>query len=305
MPKSSKSHPAFTASLNKVFEALDACPTDGFKPFFPKLADKEYYETQVMFSVRKREAAAYHLVNVRRHLANDLKASQRAALKHAPNTKPSKGAFSVSLSISKGEYVHELGAFLGALRSGLDFASVFASRSISGVSAHSITTLVKMVDEGKVAPMLEVVKAHRDWILALRAYRDETVHRLVVASPASGWRVSHDGLTSTVSLPIVVPKSIPERVSDTRRSRSMDADVPLGLNEFRKHAVATFPDGTIQALDHSVTYSPANGYIAIDEFMRRHLESYDAFLNDIFGTLSTLDFHPPSKPTKLSTSASL
>ena len=298
MAKSSKKQRPFEKSMKTLFAALDASSTKNPKPYFSKRADKEFYETQVMFSVRKREGAAYHLENVRRHLAEDLKAAQRATSKHAPDPKLSNSAFSVSVSKSKGEYVHELGAFLAALRSGIDFVSMFASKSISGVAAHSITTLVKTVDGGKSGPVLDVVKVHRDWIIGLRAYRDETVHRLVVAAPASGWRVSHDGMTSTASLPIVVPKSIPPRVSDTRRSRSVDADVPLGLDEFRKHAVATFPDGTTQVLDHSLTYAPTKGYIAIDEFMQGHLDSYDAFLKDIFEVLSALDFLPPTKPVK-------
>jgi len=293
-----KNKPAYDEHLEKLLKAIDDAPLNGEKRFFSKFADKEYYETQLMFAIRKRQAADYHLRNVRRHLRADLKAAQRAAARHTSDSSK-KAAFSASVMTSNTEFVHELGAFLAAIRSGIDFVTVVATKSISGVQAHSIATLIKLTEEGKSAPVLDVVSSHLEWIGSIRDYRDEVVHRLVVAAPASGWRVSHHGKTSVSTLPVVIPKKIPARASDTRRSRMMEMEVPLGLNESRSHVSVTFDDGRTEVLAHSVSYSPAKGYVSIEKYMKDQLASYDAFLSDVFEVLAHLKFQPATKPLKL------
>ena len=103
-------------------------------------------------------------------------------------------------------YIHELSAFLAAIRSGLDFLAVAAARTMSGTVAHSMHTLEKMVDKGQQSGILEVVKTHQEWLAELRDYRDEVVHRQVVQAPAEGWLVSTKGKTSKAIMPIVVPR---------------------------------------------------------------------------------------------------
>jgi len=103
-------------------------------------------------------------------------------------------------------YIHELSAFLAAIRSGLDFLAVAAARTMSGTVAHSMHTLEKMVDKGQQSGILEVVKTHQEWLAELRDYRDEVVHRQVVQAPAAGWLVSMKGKTSKAIMPIVVPR---------------------------------------------------------------------------------------------------
>lgn len=296
MKKQSGRH-TYEASLEQLFEALDAAPIGKEEPFFKKPADKEYYETLLMFAVRKQHAAKYHSDNVKRDLAQALADAKKHAEAVAKNyKKPGETVqFSVSLTSSKYEYVHELVAFLAALRSGLDFLTMAASRSIPGVKAHSIHPLMAMVEKGQGGLVLGVVKKHGAWLKRLKDYRDEVVHRLVVQAPASGWRVSHEGQTSVATLPIVVPASTPKFAFDTRQSRMMDVDLPNGLMQMESFGKVTLEDGTEIVLEHTVTLLTTTGYVLIEDFMDGHLKSYDAFLKDMFGAIAELNFQQLTK----------
>ena len=122
----------YEPSLEKLLQAIDAAPLDGSKPFFKKLDDKEFYETQIMFAVRKRHTAKYHFDNIAHLLTASQKSSQSQSKAAALNDDLKSGSFKFTATVTKytGAYGNELVAFLTALRSGLDFLTVAASRSI-------------------------------------------------------------------------------------------------------------------------------------------------------------------------------
>lgn len=278
--------------LKKLLQAIDAAPLGDSNSFFKKLDDKEFYETQIMFAVRKRHTAKYHCENVARLHAASKKSGQSQLKAAAMNADLKIGSLKSTATVTKytGAYGNELVAFLTALRSGLDFLTVAACRSIPGVKAHSVKTLMNMADKESVDPVIAVVKAHIGWLKSLRGYRDEVIHRLVIQAPADGWKLSQKGKPSVSVLPVVVPKATPNLTYDTRRSRMMETELPSGLMEIEKSALITYPDGTEEVIDHSVAYSPTPGYLPIEEFMQKHLTSYDLFLEEMLKVLATFDF---------------
>jgi hypothetical protein len=282
--------PSYADVLEQLFKELDSVQVDVSHPILKKFDDKEHYETRLMFAVRKRQAAKYHMDNI---VESSTEAATEAKKHAAASEKKELGTatqFSISSTGSSSDCVHELAAFLGALRSGLDFLTMAAVRSITGTTAHSVHTLMTMVEKGQTAPVLTVVAKHLVWLNQLKDYRDEVVHRLVIRQPASGWKVSHKGKTSMAMLPVVVPASTPKFTPDTRRSRMMDQDIPHGLMHHESTATVTYPDGSEEVIEHEVKYSPESGYMPIEDFMWNHLKAYDDFLHDVFVILAQLKF---------------
>lgn len=187
-------------------------------------------------------------------------------------------------------YIHELSAFLAAIRSGLDFLAIAAARTMPGLVAHSIHTLEKMVDKGQKSAILEVIEAHKTWLAELRDYRDEVVHRQVVQAPAQGWLVSTKGKTSKAILPIVVPRRTPPRAFDTRRSRMIESDLPLGLDRWESHGEATFPDGTTKTLKHKISFRPSASRVPILELMTHYLSQYRKLSTQMFKAIEKSGF---------------
>ncbi|NKK72783.1 hypothetical protein GFM13_20850 [Rhizobium leguminosarum bv. viciae] len=300
-----KSLTTYKIPLELLFVAIDDAPISGEKPFFKSFDDKEWYETQLMFAVRKMQAAEFHLASVKRHLALDRREARQASKKHGAKAAASAKTIKAkaSLTRSRTEYVHDLSAFLFAIRSGIDFICVAAARSIAGFNeVHSVKSFLGPIKDGKAGPVLDVVKDHLEWIKELRAYRDELVHRLVAAAPSSGWIVSHRGLTAYANIPVVVPKGIPKRLPDTRRSRMMADELPPpGLSQSETYASVTYENGEEETVEHSISFLPLKGYQRIEKFMERHLKAFDDFLRDVLDTLVKLNFQPPSKLSKATT----
>ncbi|MBV9065826.1 MAG: hypothetical protein JO004_08665 [Methylobacteriaceae bacterium] len=288
-----KGEPSYTQALEQVFKELDDAKAGNNHPIFKKFDDKEHYETRLMFAVRKRQAAKYHMDNLIENHTRAATEAKKHAMAHKKKRLGSATKFTASVTRPSSDCAHELAAFFAALRSGLDFLTMAASRSLPGTTAHSIHTLMKMVEKGQSAPVLAVVAKHLAWLNQLKDYRDEIVHRMVIQQPTTGWKVSHNGKTSTAILPVVVPTSIPKFMPDTRRSRMMDAELPLGLDLHQSTGTVTYPDGSQKVLEHTVKYSPAEGYAPVDKFMRDHLKAYDAFLNDVLVVLAMLKFEQP------------
>ena len=138
----STGEPLYAESLEQLFKELDTAKAGNDHPIFKKFDDKEHYETRLMFAVRKRQAAKYHMDN----MIESLTQAAAEAKKHAAASKKKKLAsaakFTMSVTRPSGDCAHELVAFFAALRSGLDFLTMAACRSLPGTTAHSIHTLM-------------------------------------------------------------------------------------------------------------------------------------------------------------------
>ncbi|NSY68394.1 hypothetical protein G6L35_05905 [Agrobacterium tumefaciens] len=289
-------HSMLKKEMDLLFKAIDDSPVSEKHPIFMKADDKEYYETQLMFAYRKHEAAEHHIANVETRLVAD-EATAMAAMR-----KPKKLAKNVVASTSQmitdvgsHAYVHELAAFLAAIRSGVDFLATAAARTIPGVKAKSVHTLENMVKKGQGGKVLDVIKAHQPWLAQLRGYRDEIVHSHLPQVPAMGWLISTKGMspnrkTSKAVLPIVVPRITPKRALDTRRSRMANEEVPVGLERRETHGTFVHSDGTEVTLRHNVSFKPSSSHMPIAEFMNHHLSNYRSFSVDMFDAIRRSGF---------------
>ena len=286
----------YQSALELLFEALDAAPVGSGQPIFRKDSDKEYYETLLMFALRRRQAGKYHLENVQRMIALASKHvdKQMQSVTKSPGSKLNVVSRSLSSLQPSEQYIYEVSAFLAALRSGLDFLAKVAGKSLPGTTAHSVKTLMKMAKKGGKGAVVNVVKDHLGWLTDLRAYRDEVIHRLVIKAPVTGWEISQKGKTSKAILPVVIPRTIPKLVMDTRRSRMMDEEVPNGLSRRELTMTVTCDDGAEKVIEHDIVFEPSDDCVPIETFMTCHLEAYDVFLTEIFTSLASIKFQQPS-----------
>lgn len=70
---------------------------------------------------------------------------------------------------------------------------------------------------------------------------------------------------------------------------------PPGIDLTHSEAWVEHPDGRRVCTDFSGEASPAEGYVAIEDFMSRHLEAHEDFTVGMIEQLLTLDFqvvHP-------------
>ena len=282
----------YQKALENLLEAIDAAPVDAGHPIFKKPQDKEFYETQLMFSFRKHQAAEYHKDTVKAMLELAEKTANAAMDDSGEPSQEIGPSIKASIVMKKqpSAYIHELSAFLAAIRSGLDFLAVAAARTMPGTSAHSVHTLEKMVNKGQQGAVLEVVKTHQKWLKQLRDYRDELVHRQVIEAPTSGWATSTKGKKSKAIMPIVVPRKTPKPSFDTRRSRMMNSDLPSGIDRTETHGEITFSDGSKEAFEHSIGFRPSASHIPIEELMTQHLTKYQRFSADMFTAISMSSF---------------
>ena len=100
-----------------------------------------------------------------------------------------------------------------------------------------------------------------------------------------------DGVARTSTYPVVIPESPPAYVPDTRVSRmrrSPDDEIPMNSEKSELSIVGE--DGKKKIVDFSIKYMPAVGYISLEEFTRRHIESFEKFFTGILQALTALQF---------------
>jgi len=286
MPENSSS---IADHLGALFKKLDAAKLTPYTILKSK-AHKEHYETILMFAFRKLQAARYHLRQVEGHLK-----AEETHLKKLEKTGPTgKGKLSavsanVSINSTANEFVYELSAFLAAIRSSIDFLAMACAQHLKGVDAKSMTTLLSLVEKGKTGSILDTIAKDQDWLCQIRDYRDFLVHRLVIGATAGGQVEWKHGQAVTTAYPVIVPSKTPKHVPDTRMARALhepDQNLIIKTSE----GVVTYPDGSQKLLHHSVEMEPAEGYIRIEDLMKRELEAFEAFFVRILDELSKLDF---------------
>jgi hypothetical protein len=151
--------------------------------------------------------------------------------------------------------------------------------------------LLGLIKKGKTGPILDEIAEDAEWLIALRDYRDYLVHRLVISTTSGGQVQWKHGSAATTQYPIVVPSETPKHVPDTRRARAYD-EPEHRFNVASSQASVTYSDGTKHLIEHSVGMEPSNGYIRIEDLMKRELTAFEHFFVKIVGALTKLDFAP-------------
>lgn len=275
--------------LEALFERLDTAKLTP-ETILKSEGDREHYESILMFAFRKLQAARYHRQRVDELLAIQL--SELAPLQNFTKTNGrtlKHASATARTSKSSNELAFELCAFFAAIRSGIDFLARASSLHLKGVQADSITTLLRLVNNGRTAPILTVIAQDAEWLLWIRDYRDYLVHRLVIHTTSGGLVQWKHGKAVTTPYPVVVPSTIPTNVPDTRHARAVD-EPESRFTVATSEAVVTNPDGTTHLIEHSVRIEPADGYIRIESLMKRELSSFEDFFVRIVETLTKLDF---------------
>lgn len=272
--------------FDAYFRLLDEAPVTA-TGFFVSEDDKERYETRFMYAFRKHEAALYHYGNVLRFLREDSESANSARMLPVTDSRIAKKV--MRRSTSANHYVHELWAFLAALKSALDFLASASYRHLGGKHGDSIGHLLRLVNRGGTGPILDQVRSHQAWLEGIRFYRDHVVHRQITGV-TSGYEVHEIGDVSTNAMyPVVIPRSPDMDLMDTRRAMMLE-DGPRGLFSFESEAWSESAGGTKRLVEHRIEYTPAPGYIYIEEFMRCHLDAFYAFLADMIQGLTALEF---------------
>lgn len=300
----------FTELLNDYFKRLDAVQISSEGTFTTE-KDKERYETLFMYALRKYQAAVYHFDNVKRiiesykawveELARKREADRPAEISLGSGQKV-KIHLRTAVRSPAHRCVYELSAFLEALKSSLDFLATVSSYHLTGVSADSISTFMKIAKKGRSGPIVDEVASHHEWLQTLRDYRHHLVHRLVVVLEG-GFQIDAIGdHVSKVFHPVVVPKKTPRYVPDTRSQREMvgwdlalgnpedpaGGEIPEGLARIESWFIGEVGDKELYK--YSVKVDPSPDYIPIEDFMASHLASYETFFRDILDRLESLNF---------------
>jgi hypothetical protein len=280
----------FEESLDQVLRLLDAAPAEPGE-LFPSQASKERYESMLLFSLRRFQAAAYHFDRVGSVLLDYRDYILTLELPERPRTHEqlvqTSARITGTLDTSKLEY--EFSAFLAAIKSSLDFLATAAMWHLRGMDGDSISNLLKLVRKGCSGPIVDEVAAEMPWLEHIRGYRDHLIHRLLI-DLTSGFHVSAYGdQVSRAVFPVFVPVETPKYVPDTRASRMMSvhAESPPHSVVTESSASITFPDGRVETRDHTVRIDPAEGYRPIQEQMRIELDAHARFANAVLGRIVT------------------
>ena len=272
-------------------------------------AQKERYESNLMFAFRKLQAARYHCQRV-----DELLELQRKELSQLASKPKKYGLQAESLTLrtnmSSDEFAFELCAFFAAIRSGVDFLSIACAQHIKEAQqTTSITTLLKLIKNERKGPILKVIAKNEEWLVQMRDYRDYLVHRLVIRTTRGGQIQWKHGKQVTTPYPIVVPSETPKNVPDTRCARAYD-DPESRFDVATSEAFITDAHGKKRLIEWKVEIRPADGYIRVERLMKRELASFERFFVRIVEVLTESDFAPeplkssPKKPSYTLTESS-
>jgi hypothetical protein len=288
-------HRRVEAVLDDLLRKLDAARLSKDGPF-RSLDDKEHYETRVMCAYRKYQAARYHLQNVRTLIGGD-SVEDHCSLPEVPDMKGvTVTEIRATTTVSADQYAYELSAFLASLRSALDFLAMACRPCLKGVMLDSIGTLIRMAQKPSVDlgnPVFAAVKKNISWVLELREYRDQVVHRMVMTMYRRKETRVMGGLARTACTPIVVPEKPPRYLPDTRNSRMM-AEQPLtGIDSSVTMRSVTYGNAKTLVVEHSVSFLPSSGYIPIESFMEKQLTTFEGFFVSMVRAIGRLGFQRP------------
>lgn len=273
-------------AADKLLKVLDGAPM-GAGTVLKDQASKDWMETSVLRALAKHDAAAYHCSTVARLVGSAHEKAKALAnpaeYPPASKLKPTKmrvaGAFSVQ------ETAFEIDAFLAAGRASIDFAGTVLALHLGMNRRTSISKVLEFLKK-QPQPPFGFLLMWAPWIESLKAYRDECVHYRALRTQTGYEAVRRKGALAVAILPFVIPQDIGQDHPDTRAERfgmyRDDDDLPEGLDKRETWGEVTMKDGSTQVMEHSISYSPATGYVRVEEFCAQHLDKLREFLVRVF-----------------------
>jgi hypothetical protein len=285
------------AALSLLLGALDQA---GFAPatLFKDFDHKQRYESLLTFARRRLSAALYHRERMDAAVAEEAEAMAARAAAGASGLEakaesPLLTAASASLT-SFGTHeaaIYELGALLGAIRSGIDFLATAGIMHLKGHDGDSISRMLSWRSQGLSAPTLNAIDPHAEWLRELRDYRDHLVHKLAITAPSGFGVAIKGGSTATALVPLIIPSITPRYLPDTRYARMVYAgERPFGIVEKSAQAWITNSDGSESILIHEHSYEAAPGYELVTALANRHLGEFRRFFVDFCHVLAQTGF---------------
>lgn len=236
-----------------------------------------------MYVFRKYQAVQYHFQNVLRYLKEE--EDNVVFMKEDTVIVNKKINVTGTIELSANHYVYELSAFLEAMKSAIDFLATVVSLQLKGKKFDKISSLMKLVEKGRIIPIFDQIKSHFNWLSEIREYRHHLVHRLMINISQKYKTLKISDSLKTYKRPIVVPEKSPKFFPDTRISRMhiMDSSKKFGQMEIKTR----FGNKSVRT---HFEYLPIRGYIPIKEFMGKQLGKFSHFFKNIIDILTVLDF---------------
>ena len=276
--------------MDALFLKLDKAPLAPAS-IFKTEAQKEHYESLLMFAFRKRQGAQYHRTRIDVIAAAEQAEADKIMKAPQGSTKLKLTGIKMSTSKSNNDYAHELSAFCAAIRTSMDFLARLLAEHTKAVQVFSISSYLSWAKEGRTGPTVAVIAKHAKWLVHIQDYRDYLIHRLVLNTLSGQERVYKHGSWANNAYPVTVPSKTPKHVPDTRRTRMMD-EPEHRFNYSTTKTWGTDEKGKTTVFEHSIEISPREGDIRIEEMMDRELKAFDSFFNDLVDVLLVLDFAP-------------
>jgi hypothetical protein len=284
---------AFNAA-DTFLKALDAAPT-GAETVLKDQASKGWMETSVLRALAKLDAASYHCSTVAHLVESAHEKAQTLAgpVEYPSVTKLKPTKMTVAGTFSVQEIAFEIDAFLAAARASIDFGGTVLALHLGMNRRTSISRVLEFLKKAPKPPFAFLLP-WVPWIENLKAYRDECVHYRALRTQTGYEAVRRKGALAVAILPFVIPQEIAEDQPDTRVERygmyRDDKDLPKGLDKSECWGEVTMGDGNTHVLEHSISYSPATGYIRVEEFCSEHLDKLREFLVRVFEEALTAKF---------------
>jgi hypothetical protein len=276
--------------LESHFQNLDECELKGSK-IFNTQADKERYESYIMFAFRKFQSLKYHLENTKRLLKKEAEilAKKSVALPEVKGVRST--SFTMKQSKDAHELIYELSAFLAALKSCLDLLAEVMSYYLKGIDVnYSITPLLKLMKKRK-SKILMFIEKNENWIKDIRDYRHPIIHRLVLHSKSGHEIHQRNGKTTKVLYPVLIPKNTPKFVADTRRQRMMNSNEnSLHNSVYSEQTCTVTNNGVEELINFKINIEPSSGYVRIEDFIETNKKVCEKYLIDLIEILNNLNF---------------
>jgi hypothetical protein len=267
-------------------KALDAAPM-GTGTILKDRASKDWMETSVLRAISKLDAASYHCANVARLVQDAHEKAETLAgrVEHPTQAKSQPTAMSVSGTFFVQEIAFEIDAFLAAARASTDFGGTVVALPLGMHGRTSITRVLESIEKAPKS-LFAFLLAWTAWIEILKRFRDECVHYRALRTQTGYEAVHRKGALAVAILPFVIPQEIGPDQPDTRAARfgmGRDDDYLVeGHDKSESWGEVTMNDGSTRVLEHSISYSPAIGYVPVEAFCQQHLEKLREFLVHIF-----------------------
>ena len=254
--------------LDQYLDKLDTV-TISQSGFLKTFYDKERYETIFMYSFRKYRAAVYHSNLISKFLKEYEEYAQTNPLREIKDDE----TFTINLCYTADHFAFELSAFLESLKSSVDFLATNCSFHLPGIKCRSISTLMKLAKDGnKRDPIFDVIRQNQEWLEELRIYRHHFVHFRFISTSCGYKRQVIKGVQKIIIYPVIIPKSPPSYIPDTRRRRAEE-----------KSPFFDYKEGYIQIKNDNdgkknlYLFYPPPGYVTIEDFTEFYLNSYEIF----------------------------